>query len=62
MLIDSMLKANLIDEMIISVIPVLLGDGTRLFKEGRQLQAMALLDSKSFASGLVQLHYQLKKA
>lgn len=62
MLIDSMLKENLIDEMIISVIPVLLGNGTRLFKEGRPEHDMQLLESKAFESGLVQLHYQFGKS
>ncbi len=56
-LIDSLLNDNLIDELIISVIPVLLGDGISLFKKGRSILALNLTGSKSFDSGLVQLHY-----
>lgn len=38
--INELLKHNLLDEFIISVIPVLLGNGTRLFKDGRPEQAL----------------------
>jgi dihydrofolate reductase len=41
----------------ISVIPVLLGEGTRLFKDGRPEQRLSLVDSKYFDTGLVQLYY-----
>ena len=50
-----------IDEFIISVIPILLGDGTRLFRDGdRPQQTLELVSSEHFTSGLVQLHYRLK--
>lgn len=58
--INSLLRHDLIDELIISVIPVLLGEGTRLFAEGRPEQHLELLGTKSFESGLVQLHYRRK--
>lgn len=58
--INELLKADLIDEMIISVIPVLLGNGTRLFKDGRTEQQLELVNTKSFDTGLVQLHYRRK--
>jgi dihydrofolate reductase len=60
-LIDELLKHDLIDEFIISVIPVLVGNGTRLFKEGRPEQTLALLKSKTFDTGLTQLHYKRKR-
>jgi len=59
--INELLKHNLIDEFIISVIPVLLGNGTRLFKEGRPEQELEFLKAKSFETGLAQLHYRQKK-
>ncbi len=58
-LVNTMLSHNLIDECIISIIPVLLGDGVRLFNNGRPEQDMQLLSCKHYDSGLVQLHYQL---
>ncbi|MDP2188710.1 MAG: dihydrofolate reductase family protein [Sphingobacteriaceae bacterium] len=58
--VHQLLAAQLIDEIILSVVPVLLGAGTRLFKEGRPQQLLELLSSKSFESGLVQLHYRVK--
>lgn len=45
-------------EFIISVIPVLLGSGTRLFFDNRQEQKLQFVSSKTFNTGLVQLHYK----
>lgn len=59
-LADTLLKSDLIDEFIISIIPVLLGEGIRLFKDGRPEQRLELVSVKSFEKGLVQLHYQRK--
>lgn len=56
---NELMKNNLIDEFIISVIPVLLGDGIKLFKEGRPMNELKLVSSKQFVSGLMQLHYKL---
>ena len=58
-IVNELLSASLIDELIISVIPVLVGDGTRLFKDGRPEQLLELISSKSFETGLTQLHYKV---
>ena len=58
--INELLKHNLIDEFIISVIPVILGNGTRLFKDGRPEQALEFITAKTFETGLAQLHYKRK--
>ncbi|NCU03563.1 MAG: dihydrofolate reductase [Chitinophagaceae bacterium] len=60
-LIDALLQQDLIDEMIISIIPVLVGDGTRLFKDGRPEQTLEFIEAKTFETGLTQLHYKRKK-
>ncbi len=52
-------KQNLIDEFIISVIPILVGSGTRLFKNGLNEQKLEFVESKLFDTGLVQTHYKL---
>lgn len=57
-IIDELLKNDLIDELIISVIPILVGNGTRLFKDGRPEQQLKFIRAKSFDTGLVQLHYK----
>ncbi|HEX7366350.1 MAG TPA: dihydrofolate reductase family protein [Pelobium sp.] len=53
-----LIKNDLIDEYIISVIPILLGDGISLFKDGRPEQQLELISTKQFEKGLAQLHYQ----
>ena len=55
--IFELLKDSLIDEMIISVIPHLVGHGIRLFKDGAPEQALAFKRSITYPSGLVQLWY-----
>lgn len=56
-LIKLMMEKRLIDEFIISIIPLVLGEGKRLFKGGVPYQDLALIDTKSYESGLVQLQY-----
>jgi dihydrofolate reductase len=58
--INELLKLELVDELIISVIPILLGNGTRLFKEGIPEQTLEFMTAKTFDTGLVQLHYKKK--
>jgi dihydrofolate reductase len=59
--INELLKHDLIDELIISVLPVLLGNGTRLFKDGRPEKILEFIEAKTFDTGLAQLHYKRKK-
>ncbi|PWJ60257.1 dihydrofolate reductase [Dyadobacter jejuensis] len=59
-IVHLLLKEGLVEEIILSIIPVLLGAGTPLFKEPRPYEGLQLLSSKAFESGLVQLHYQIK--
>lgn len=58
-IIDELLRAELIDEIIVSVIPVLLGNGIPLFKPGRARQPLTLVSAQPYASGLVQMHYEV---
>lgn len=58
--VNSLLKENLIDEFYISIIPILLGAGIRLFREGFAEQQLQLINVKSYEKGLVQLHYASK--
>lgn len=54
-----LLKNGLIDKVILSIIPVLLGNGTKLFELGIPESKLRLLNSISYESGLVQLSYKL---
>ncbi len=56
------MEHDLIDEYIISVIPTILGNGTRLFKGGNPPLAIKFISAKSFEKGLVQLHYVRDRA
>jgi len=40
------------------LMPILVGHGTKLFKDGRPEQKLELVSEKSFEKGLVQLHYK----
>ncbi len=48
----------MVDEFTISIIPVLVGNGTRLFKDNRPEQHLEFVSAISFEAGLTQLHYR----
>ncbi len=52
-----LLEDDLIDEFTIAVIPIILGDGIRLFKGGVPHRDIKLVGSTQYDSGLVQLRY-----
>ena len=60
-IVFELLRHKLIDRLIVSVIPHLLGDGVKLFRDGRPEQGLMFKRSISYPSGLVQLWYDLKK-
>ncbi|MEQ9188668.1 MAG: dihydrofolate reductase family protein [Cryomorphaceae bacterium] len=55
---NEMLRKNCIDELILSIVPVTLGAGIKLFHDGIPASQLTLVSSRSYDSGLVQLHYQ----
>ncbi len=57
-IVNQLLKAGLFDEYTVSIIPVLLGGGVRLFKDGWDTRNLTLIAAKSFPKGLVQLYYR----
>jgi len=56
-LIQQFLAASAIDEMIISVVPCLLGEGIPLFPDSYSSSIWRLEATQSFANGIVNLHY-----
>ena len=59
-LIASFLDANAIDEFVISVAPVFIGDGIPLIARRHRHVPLELLSSERFEDGLVQLHYRVR--
>lgn len=55
-----LLKNNLIDELYISIIPILLGNGISLFNKDLPENNLNLISAKTYEKGLVQLHYAKK--
>ncbi len=56
--VHALLSQHLIEECVISIIPVILGGGIRLFQDGLPETKLKLVSSETFPSGLVQLQYQ----
>ncbi|MDA3953691.1 MAG: dihydrofolate reductase family protein [Bacteroidales bacterium] len=59
--IQSFLKEDLIDELIITTIPVLLGGGTTLFSELPEELEFSHVETKVFLDEIVQNHYKRKR-
>lgn len=55
------LEAGLIDEVILSVYPLIFGNGIRLFGNSSQQLDLKLLSTNKLLEGIVQFHYELKK-
>jgi dihydrofolate reductase len=60
-LIHSLLEAELVDEIMLCVVPVLLGRGTPLFKPGQEI-GLELNDSRTLQSGSVINNYRVRSA
>ncbi len=52
------LKADLVDDIYLGVVPILLGEGLPLFPSGFPQRNFALLENKSFSKGLITLKYK----
>ncbi|QRV16819.1 dihydrofolate reductase [Haloterrigena salifodinae] len=56
-LAQSFLREGLVDEIRLTVVPVLLGGGIRLFTDDGAERALETVECTSFESGLVELRY-----
>jgi len=61
-IIASFLDAQAIDEFVISVAPVFIGDGIPLIARRHRHVPLELYSSDRFEDGMVQLHYRVQKA
>ena len=58
-LTQSFLKEDLIDEIILSTIPLILGEGISLFGNIRKEINLVLTKTECYQSGIVQTHYKV---
>lgn len=57
--IRSLLDAGLVDQVIVTVVPVILGEGSPLFAGALRRHQLELLGSEAYDDGLVQLRYDV---
>lgn len=57
-LIQTLLKADLIDQMYLWIYPITIGQGKRLFAEGTQAENFKLVDSKISTTGVIVAAYE----
>ncbi|NQX40606.1 Dihydrofolate reductase [Pedobacter steynii] len=59
---DALMKEGLVDELWLSVHPILLGSGKALFNKQNSRTKLRLLRSKTYETGLVSLCYSINNA
>jgi dihydrofolate reductase len=52
------LKADMIDELYLGIVPVLLGEGIQLFPSGFPQRNFSLIENKTYSKGLIALKYE----
>jgi dihydrofolate reductase len=57
-LVQSLMRRNLVDEYILLIHPLILGMGRRLFAEGSPATELQLVDTKTTATGVIIATYQ----
>jgi dihydrofolate reductase len=60
MLCQSFLRLGLVDEIRLAIVPVLLGDGLRLFDNSVTEQRLSLKNVVAYKTGIVELRYRLQ--
>ena len=60
-IIASFLDLGEIDDFILHVIPVLIGEGIPLLQPAHRTVPLTLRSSRSFADGVMRLHYQVAR-
>jgi dihydrofolate reductase len=58
---SSLIKLGLIDEFLLFINPVAIGNGMTIFKELNEIQKFNMVKSKPFDSGVILLHYEARK-
>jgi dihydrofolate reductase len=58
---SSLIEENLIDEYYLFINPVAIGNGKTIFKDLKEIRKLSLIESIAFDSGIVLLHYEVKR-
>ncbi|HYF99883.1 MAG TPA: dihydrofolate reductase family protein [Candidatus Saccharimonadales bacterium] len=58
---SSLIKENLIDEFYLFINPIAIGNGKTIFKDLKEIRKFSLIESITFDSGIVLLHYEVKR-
>jgi dihydrofolate reductase len=61
LVVSQFLAAGLLDELTVSILPVVIGRGVRLFEAAGPERWLDLASSRAFASGMVQLRYLARR-
>jgi dihydrofolate reductase len=59
---SSLIKLGLIDEFLLFINPVAIGNGMTIFKDLNEIQKFTMVKSIAFDCGIVLLHYEARKA
>jgi len=59
---SSLIKLGLIDEFLLFINPVAIGNGMTIFRDLNEIQKFNMVKSMAFDSGEVLLHYEARKA
>lgn len=61
LLAKTFIRSKLADEIRLSILPIILGDGLSFFDAIGQQQPLHLKNTTAYKSGVVELHYEIKK-
>jgi dihydrofolate reductase len=61
LLVKDFIRLKLADEIRLSVLPIILGDGIPFFDHIEREQALHLKDATAYKSGMVELCYEIRK-
>ena|SRR5437899_3312085 len=61
-IIGAFLDAGELDEFVINVVPVFIGEGIPLLSPGHRRVPLELLSTKKYPDGVVKLHYRVKRS
>lgn len=57
-LVQTLIENDLVDEYLLTVSPIVLGSGKRLFRDSDQTRSLGLIDSKTTSTGNLMLTYR----
>lgn len=59
-MVRATLAAGFLDDLVVTMLPVILGNGIPLFESPFQRQDLTLVDVSKYGEGFVQVHYRCR--